>query len=61
LDWKGIITQEVMDEVYFILYSPLCNLYVCTIVQRYLMAMYLSKMGWLNEKGIMVTVKVGFL
>jgi len=47
--------------VYIIIVLSLFNWYVCSPLQRYLMAAYLCWVGWLNVYGIMVSVKVGFL
>jgi len=43
------------------LYSSLCRLYVLSLLYRNLMAAYLCWVGWFEEYGMIVSVKVGFL
>jgi hypothetical protein len=42
-------------------YSSVCKLYVFRRLCRNLIAAYLCCVGWLEEKGIIVSVYVGFL
>jgi len=53
---EGIVEEDVVDDVYFLLVFILVEM-----VYRNLIAEYLCCGGWLDVYGISVSVKVGFL
>ena len=62
-EWVGKAFLNMMLWMVFssVLYSSSCRLYVFNLLYRNLMAAYLCWDGWLEECGMIVSVKVGFL
>ena len=68
--WSGVLCVWVGKPLFSMmawmmlissLYSFLCMWHVFSLLCRYLIAAYLCWAGWLEEWGIIVSVKVGFL
>ena len=59
--WKALFYIMFWVMFSFVLHSPLCKLYMFSVLLRNLTAAYSCWAGWLDLHGMIVSVKVGFL